>query len=89
MDNTQKEKELLEKGWKKETMCFHLQEYDETVSNKHRRMSYDIGSDFTAEQIGVIKNWANEVNNRFPNIKICITGTGYYMPAKSEGDGNN
>ena len=86
MKNT--EKELLDKGWKKETLQIHLQEYDETCQypSKHRRLTYDMRDDFTQDQIGTLRMWANEVNNRFPNIKVCITGTGFY---KDDNDGNN
>lgn len=75
------EKALIEQGYVKDMMTIHVQEYDpHTVNNKefpYRRLSYDMTDTFTADQISIIRRWANEVNNRFPNIKICLTGTGY------------
>jgi len=41
------ERELLNSGWKREVLTLHLQEYDEAYVNKHRRLSYDLGDDFT------------------------------------------
>lgn len=78
------EKELIEQGYKKETLCVHLQEYDprtiEDVEIPFRRLSYDLSNDFTYNQIAIIRNWVKEVNDRFPNIKMYVTGTGYYKP---------
>lgn len=75
------EKTLIEQGYVKDMMTIHIQEYDpHTVNDKefpHRRLSYDMTDTFTADQISIIRRWVNEVNNRFPNIKICLTGTGY------------
>lgn len=75
------EKALIEQGYVKDMMTIHIQEYDpHTVNDKefpYRRLSYDMTDTFTADQISIIRRWANEVNNRFPNIKICLTGTGY------------
>lgn len=83
------EQELIAKGWKKETLCIHLQEYDEKYEPyKFRRLTYELGINFTSDQIGVIQNWINEVNKRFPNIKMVASGTGYYMPADDERDDN-
>lgn len=84
------EQELIAKGWKKETLSIHLAEYDECLAqpNKFRRLSYDLGNDFTPEQIGVIRSWVNEVNKRFPNIKLFVSGTGYYMPTVNEQEDN-
>ena len=67
----------LEQGWKKEMLCIHVSEYDEHMPSKHRTLSYDISNDFNSKQIAVLKNWANEINNRFPNLKISLSGTGY------------
>lgn len=75
------EKALIEQGYVKDMMTIHVQEYDpHTVNDKefpYRRLSYDMTDTFTADQISIIRRWVNEVNNRFPNIKICLTGTGY------------
>lgn len=75
------EKTLIEQGYVKDMMTIHIQEYDpHTVNDKefpYRRLSYDMTDTFTADQISIIRRWVNEVNNRFPNIKICLTGTGY------------
>jgi len=78
------EKELLENGWKKEMLNIHIEEYDENAPHKFRRLSYDIADDFTAEQIGVIKNFVNEVNNRLLNVKMSVSGTGYYKDKQDE-----
>lgn len=76
------EEDLLKEGWKKEMLCLHIQEYDPHPFNDKevpfRRLSYDLSDDFTGDQISTIKRWVNEVNNRFPNIKMCVTGTGLY-----------
>lgn len=78
------EKELQESGnWKRETMTFHIAEIDPNSPYGVRRLSYDIGYDYTNEQIGTIKAFFNEVNARFPNIKIIATGTSW-IEAKNE-----
>ncbi len=78
------DEELLKEGWKKEMLCLHIQEYDPHPFNDKdipfRRLSYDLRNDFTSEQIGTIKTLINEINNRFPNIKMSATGTGFYKP---------
>ena len=80
------EEELLKEGWKKEVLCLHIQEHDPHLFNDieipFRRLSYDLRDDFTSGQIETIKKFINEVNNRFPNIKMSVTGTGY---VKKEG----
>lgn len=78
------EKELLENGWKRETLCIHLDEYDESAPKKFRRLGYDISDDFNSNQIGILKNWANEINKRFPNIKISLSGTGLVPSEEAE-----
>lgn len=78
------EKELLDNGWKKEVLQINIQEYDETCPSKFRTLTYDMCDDFTSQQIDIIKNWANEINNRFPKLKVCIIGTGYYIPERIE-----
>lgn len=49
-----------------------------------RRLSYDFRDDFSDEQITTIKNFVAKVNDHFPNIKMCVTGTGYYKPNENE-----
>ena len=75
------EKELIEKGYVKDTMSIHRQEYDPHVVNDKtfpfRRLSYDLTDTFTADQIATINRFVSEVNNRFPNLKISVTGCGY------------
>ena len=80
------ERELLNSGWKREVLTLHLQEYDEAYVNKHRRLSYDLGDDFTGQQISVIRNCFNEINNRFPNIKITVSGTGFVKNDDNNGN---
>ena len=80
------DKELLEQGWKKEMLCIHVSEYDERVPSKHRTLSYDISNDFNSKQIAVLKNWANEINNRFPNLKVSLSGTGFIPDEQNKAD---
>jgi hypothetical protein len=61
-----------------------LSEYDESVPNKCRRLSYDISDDFNSNQIGILKCWVNEVNKRFPNIKLSLSGTGFFLPSEED-----
>lgn len=79
------EHELLASGqWKREYMTFHISEIDNTCPTGVRRLSYDIGDNFTSDQIGVIKLFFNEVNSRFPNIKVFATGTGLIKVDENE-----
>lgn len=73
------EQKLLEEGWKKQTLKISIREYDDNFPTKFRMLTYDMANDFTAQQIGIIRNWVNEVNKRFPNIKMFVEGTGYYQ----------
>ena len=45
------EQELLENGYERETLCFHIQEYNPTLTtdNKFIRLSYDLGRTFTSD----------------------------------------
>lgn len=47
------DEEFLKEGWKKETLCLHVQEYDPHPFNDKdipfRRLSYDLRNDFTSE----------------------------------------
>ena len=84
--STEKELELLSNGWKRETLALHITEWSGNEQMKARRLSYDLGDSFTQDQIYQIKSFVNEVNNRFPNIKICITGTGFIPEEKEDND---
>ena len=80
-----KEKELLDSGmWKKEILCLHIQEIDKTAPKGVRRLSYDLGDNFTDDQITGIERFLREVNRRFPNIKMFATGTGLTYTGKLE-----
>ena len=71
-----KEEELLASGnWKRECLAFHIQEMDSTAPNGVRSLSYDISDTFTGDQIAPIQGFVQEVNRRFPNIKMFLTGT--------------
>lgn len=82
------EQELLENGYEKEMLCFNIQEYDPQLitDNKFRRLSYDLDRTFTSDQISVIKRFCDEVNKRFPNIKMFLSGTGF---VKKEDNGES
>lgn len=62
------------KMWKKVPMTIHIQEDDPTAPSGKRRLSYDVAYTEDYELVGCLRRWANEVNNRFPNIKLWITG---------------
>lgn len=83
--NKEKELELLSNGWKREMLALHITEWSGNEQMKATRLSYDFGDSFTSDQIYQIKNFVNEVNNRFPNIKMCVTGTGF-IPEEKEGN---
>lgn len=74
--NTTEEK-LIADGWEREILCMHIQEYDEKYENKFRRLSYDISNTLDGDAINALQRFAQEVNRRFPNIKMFATGTGY------------
>ena len=76
------EQNLLEQGWKKETLSIHLSQYDENAPFKHRRLSYDLDDSFSSNQISLLRQWVGEVNKRFPDIKIFLDGTGYVQASK-------
>ena len=66
------------------SMRLHIQEYDPMLAtdNKMRRLSYELDKSFTSNQIALIERFLREVNCRFPNIKLCATGTGYIQREK-------
>lgn len=80
------EQELLENGYEKEMLCFNIQEYDQhlVTDNKFRRLSYDLSRTFTSDQIAGIKMFCDEVNKRFPNIKMFLSGTGFIKKEDNE-----
>lgn len=80
------EQKLLENGYEREVLCFHIQEYDPqlTTDNKYRRLSYDLGRTFNSYQIADIKRFCDEVNKRFPNIKMFLSGTGFVKKEDDE-----
>jgi hypothetical protein len=55
-------------------MMIHIQEDDSTAPSGKRRLSYDVGYTEDYKLVASLRGWANEVNNRFPNIKLWITG---------------
>lgn len=66
--------------WKKEILCIHVEmpnPYCDSEKKPFLRLSYDLSDDFTDEQVRNIKNFVNEVNVRFPGIKLSVSGTGY------------
>lgn len=80
------EQKLLENGYERESLCFHIQEYDPqlTTDNKYRRLSYDLGRTFNSYQIADIKRLCDEINKRFPNIKMFLSGTGFVKKENAE-----
>lgn len=72
------EEDLLKDGWKKECLQIHITEFDKTLEYGARRLTYDLGTYFNSEQIGQLQHFIQEVNNRFPNIKVCLSGTGFF-----------
>lgn len=81
MDKTQEE-QLLKNGWKRETLCVHIDEFDKNIESGARRISYDLTDTFTQDQIAHLKNFANTVNSRFLNTRISFTGTGFVEDKK-------
>ena len=84
-----KEKELLEKGWKKETLVFGISEYNTIYPNNSKTLEYDMRDDFTQDQIETIKSFINIVNGRFLNIKMFVRGGGYFLPEEQNSDNGN
>lgn len=62
---------------RKQILCFHVQQYTKPSEYGRIRLSYDMDDSFSDQQIAMLKNFASEVNNRFPDIKMSLTGTGY------------
>ena len=65
-------------------LAIHITEYNESYKFGKIQLTYDISDDFTNDQIATLQHWTNEINSRFPNLKIVITGTGYFKPEESE-----
>ena len=84
------EKKLLEAGFKKRPVCIHMSQVDNSVSSGRRSLSYDVWDTFTYDQMLELRRWVDEVNARFPDIKMFITGGDYYKELEiPEDDGNN
>ena len=72
--------------WKKEMLCIHVEmpnPYYDKETKPFLHLSYDLSDDFTDNQVRIIKNFINEINVRFPGIKLSVSGTGY-VPKKDE-----
>lgn len=78
MENNITEEDLLKNGWKRECLQIHISEFDKNLEYGARRLTYDLGTNFNGEQIGSLQHFIQEVNNRFPNIKVCLSGTGFF-----------
>lgn len=82
MDTKNLEEGLLKDGYEKESVCIHIAEYDKSLECGARRLSYDIGKNCNC--VGDLKSFAEEVNKRFPNIKMFVEGGGYSKPVTVE-----
>ena len=82
MDTKNLEESLLKDGYEKESVCIHIAEYDKSLECGARRLSYDIGKNCNC--VDDLKNFALEVNKRFPNIKMFVEGGGYSKPVTVE-----
>lgn len=81
------EEELLATGkWKKEALQINIAEVDKTVPSGIRSLTYDMSNTFSHENISQIEAFIREVNRRFPNIKMFVTGTGL-VPVEGEENG--
>ena len=78
------EESLLKDGFERETVCIHIAEYDKSLECGARRLSYDI--DKNCNCVSDLKNFAAEVNKRFPNIKMFVEGGGYVKTESLEND---
>lgn len=72
------------KMWKKVPLQIHLQEDDPTAPSGKRRLSYDVAYTEDYKIVSSLHYWAAEVNSRFPNIKLWITGPFMEMVGGSE-----
>lgn len=77
MDTKILEESLLKDGYEKESVCIHIAEYDKSLECGARRLSYDIGK--SCDCVDVLKNFAEAVNKRFPNIKMFVEGGEYVI----------
>ena len=84
MENNITEEYLLKEGWEKECLSIHIAQFDKTLEHGARRLSYDLGTNFSIDQITPLKMFVQEVNNRFPNIKVSLSGTGYIQNTPSD-----
>lgn len=58
--------------------------YQQNEQKKFIRLDYDIADDFTPNQISSLQNFVNEVNIRFPGIKMMTSGGGYVLKEDDE-----
>ena len=80
-----KEKELLDSGrWKRETLSFCIQVVDKNSPMGVRSLVYDMGYDFTSDQIALFERFFREVNRRFPTVKMFANGTGFIPTNQDE-----
>ena len=85
-NNAQKEQELIDSGmWKREILSFSISVIDKTSPYGVRRLTYDIGDDFTSDQIASFEQFFREVNRRFPTVKMFTMGTGL-VPVEDDTD---
>lgn len=75
------EEKLLKDGYVKENACIHIAECDKSSEYGWRRLSYEICD---CNCVSELNRFANEVNKRFPNIKMFVTGGGYVKPEDTE-----
>lgn len=80
------EQELLDNGWKREMLSLHIRQYNQSTPSKAIALSYDIADDFSSNQISALKHFVEEVNIRFPEIKMFITGGGFVKDETEDGD---
>jgi len=52
-----------------------IQEQDEKAPYGNIKLTYDLGNNFTTDQLDRLKSFINIINTRFPNIKIFYTTT--------------
>lgn len=75
--NATEEKLLATGKWKKENLQLHIAQVDKNMPLGIRSLTYDLGDTFTAENISNLQRCLNEINVRFPMIKVVLSGTGY------------
>ena len=72
-----KEKEMLDSGkWKREALSFCIEVVDKNCPMGVRTLVYDMGYDFTSDQIALFERFFREVNRKFQTVKMFTEGTG-------------